>query len=76
MKVEYIGENKFFLHQEVGKGTMPDGKECRLIMINPGLIFEVYDKDGKNWKSYSATWMEISKAIVDEILKLENAEKK
>lgn len=76
MKVEYIGEGKMFLHQEVGKGTLPDGRECRLVMTNNGVHMVVYPKtkDSK-WKTFSLSWMELSKAIVDEIEKIEEVRK-
>lgn len=71
LKVEYIGKDKLFLHREIGKGTMPDGRKCRLIMINSGVMMEVTNKSGKGWKHFAFDWMDLSEAIVDVIPKLE-----
>lgn len=61
-----------FLHREIGKGTMPDGRECRLIMTDNGVYMQVYPKDkGSMWKTFSLPWMELSEAIVSEIEKIE-----
>ena len=75
MKVKYDGEGKMFLHQEIGKGQMPDGRECRFIQTNAGVHMQVYPKDKKGkWKTFSISYFELSKAIVDEILKIEKKE--
>jgi len=75
MNVTYQGEGKMFLHQEIGKGQMPDGRQCRLIQTNAGVHMQVYPKDEKEkWKIFSVSYMDLSKAIVDEIAKIEVAE--
>jgi len=69
LKVEYIGKNKLFLHQEVGKGNLADGRECRLIMTDKGVVMQVTVKN--EWESYAVSWMDISKAIADIVPKFE-----
>ena len=72
MNVTYSGEGKMFLHQEIGKGQMPDGRDCRLIQTNAGIHMEIYPKDKKgDWKTFTVSYMDLSKAIVDEISKIE-----
>jgi hypothetical protein len=76
MKLEYLGIDKLFLRQEIGKGTLPDGRECSLSMINQGLLFEIKTKKDKvqitgNWKTYSLSFTELSEEIMKEALKME-----
>ena len=71
MKVKYEGKGKMFLHQEIGKGTLPDERKCRLIQNNVGIYMQVYDKNERNWKTFSVSYMDLSQAIVDEITKIE-----
>ena len=70
IKVEYSGENKMFLHKELGKGNLPNGIECRLLQSNAGIHMQVYDKEKKNWKTYSVSYMDLSKGI-SEVIPLE-----
>ena len=54
---------------------MPDGRECRLIQTNTGIHMEVYPKDKKDdWKTFSVSYLELSKTIVEEITKIEKLE--
>jgi len=77
MKITYEGEGKLFLHKEIGKGNLPDGRKCRLIQTNAGIHMEVYPKDKKkDWKTFSVSYMELSKTIVDEIIKIEKGDEK
>lgn len=70
LKVKYAGKNQFILHKQLGKGNLPDGRECRLIETNSGIYMEV--KIGEEgWEHYEVTWMDISKAIADIIPKSE-----
>ena len=73
MEVTQQKEGALFLHTEIGKGQMPDGRECRLIQTNAGIHMQVYTKgkNNGNWKTFSVPYMELSKAIVEEIKKIE-----
>ena len=70
LNVTYGGKDKMFLHTEVGKGKMPDGRECRLIQTNGGLHLQVTNKD-QSWQHFSVSWMDISKAISEVVPKIE-----
>lgn len=79
LNVTYTGENKLVLHKEIGEGKLPDGRKCRLIQTNAGIHMQVYGKDNKGWKTYSVSYMDLSKAISDvipEIEEFKNGKKK
>jgi len=62
LKVKYVGKNKLFLHEQIGEGILPDGRKCRLIMLNNAILMEVtLGKD--EWEHYSVNWMDLSEAI-------------
>ena len=77
MRLTYDGEGKFFLHQQIGKCEMPDGRKCRLLQTNAGIHMQVDSKTkaGK-WETFSLSYMELSKVIVDEITKMSQNHKK
>lgn len=67
VEIKYLGEDKMFLHKQIGEGKLPDGRRCRIIMHDGGIVMQAYSKNGKGWKSYSISWMSLSKAIADTI---------
>jgi hypothetical protein len=72
MKVTYTGEGQLMLHQEIGRGNLPDGRECRLIQTNYGIHMQVYPKGKKNfWKTFTVSYFDLSAAMVEEIVKIE-----
>ena len=76
MNVTYNGENKMCLHKQIGEGTTPNGRKCRLIQTNYGISMQVYNEGENNgWKSYGVSYMDLSKAIMSEIQKIESGEK-
>jgi len=72
MKIKYESMNKLYSHNELGLGTLPDGRKCRLIQTDYGVLMQIYNEDNKNeWKTYSLSYMELSRVFVDEIVKSE-----
>jgi len=72
VEVEYLGENKMFLHKGLGEGQIEDGRKARLIMTNAGVVMQVTDKKDRNkWRSFSVTWDKLSRAIAEAVPKIE-----
>lgn len=76
MKVEYEGKGLMCLHQEIGKGQLPDGRKCRLIQTNSGIHMQVYSKDKKEeWETFTVSYKDLGEAIAEEIVKIEGKSK-
>ena len=75
LEVKYTGKDKLYLHKEIGKGNLPDGRECRLIQTNSRIHMQVYGKSGKGWKDFTVSYMDLGKAISDIIPKIEKEKK-
>lgn len=75
LNVTYTGKDKMSLHKQIGEGKLPDGRKCRLIQDNAGIHMQVYDKDKDGWKTYSVSYMDLSKSISDIIPEIEVLEK-
>ena len=60
MKVSYDGDGKMFLHTKIGEGTMPDGRECKLVQTNQGIHMQVYSKEKNGgWKTFTVNYMDL-----------------
>jgi len=71
LKIEFTGKDIFMLHKELGKGNH-NGRDCRLLQTNKGLHFEIKEKKG--WKTYTATYDEISKTFARAVIQHEKEE--
>ncbi len=78
MKIEYSGEGNLFLHQLIGEGKLPDGREIRLIQTNTGIHMQVYPLKGEEkgkWKTFSLSYMAITEGFVKHIKQFEKGTK-
>lgn len=69
INIKYSGEDRLFLHKEIGKGKLPDGRECRLIQTNSEILMSVSTKKGNRY--FSINYMDLTKAFADIIPKIE-----
>lgn len=70
MKLKKEKPNAMFLHHSIGEGKLGDRK-LDFIQTNEGVHMQLYGPEGKGWDTYTLTWGDLSKMIVDEIEKLE-----
>lgn len=74
VKIEYIGKDKLYLHQQLGEGELGK-KKLRLIMTDGGVKMQVSEEGKRGWDTYGMSWKDISKAFADVISKREKAKK-
>lgn len=77
IEVSYDGDNKLCMHKELATGSMPDGRDFRVIqnMMGAGHIMVQVDKeDGDGWKSYSVNVSDLAEGVLDAIREYEEDE--
>ncbi len=70
IEVQSIGENKLFLHIELGKGTYGKRK-VRMIQAGTHIIFQVYKLDGKGCDTYTISLEALGKSFIKAVEKFE-----